>query len=128
MDDRDRTERFSLGTILAKLKIVSREEIEEALRIQSELTRDERLGELLVARGRLTREQLELALAAQRDLRSTDKTTRALAAANLSKISSERVLAGARELRVRANEVRRGSDRVGRVTPIGSAVLTKRGK
>lgn len=113
MTVRDPTGQFSLGTILTKLKVVTRDEVEEMLRIQGELSDDERLGELLVARGRLSREQLELALAAQRDLRSTDNCTRALAAARLADLSTSKIVAFSRELRESAISVRRESDHVG---------------
>jgi hypothetical protein len=112
-DPRDETERFSLGTILTKLKVVSREDVADALAAQAEMTDDERLGELLVARGRLSREQLEIALAAQRDLRSEDKGTRALAAARLAEISSGRVVSLAKAVRQDADAVRRRSNQVG---------------
>jgi hypothetical protein len=105
--------RFSLGTILVKLKIVSREAVEETARIQTGMTRDEYLGELLVARGLLEREQLELALAAQEGLRSTDRAVRALAAAKLAEISSGNVVSASRTLQREVAEFRRESNHVG---------------
>lgn len=112
-DPRDDTERFSLGTILTKLKVVSRDEVDEVLALQAELTEDERLGELLVARGVIAREQLEIALAAQRDLRSEDKGTRALAAARLAELSSGNVVSFAKAVRQDADALRRRSNQTG---------------
>jgi hypothetical protein len=110
-DPRDETERFSLGTILTKLKVVSRQDVDAALAAQAEMTDDERLGELLVARGQLSREQLEIALAAQRDLRSEDKGTRALAAARLAEISGGNVVDFAKAVREESDAVRRRPNR-----------------
>jgi hypothetical protein len=112
-EDRDRTERFSLGTILTKLKVVSREDVDSALRIQASLSDEEHLGELLVARGLISRSQLEIALAAQRDLRSKDRATRALAAARLASLSNEKVVSLSRRIAADAREVRRKSNHVG---------------
>lgn len=108
-DERD----LSLGTILVKLKVVSREDVDETLRLQATLTEDENFGELLVARGLVERGQLELALAAQRDLRSNDRPTRALAAARLADISSEKVLSFSRTVREESTAARGDSDHVG---------------
>lgn len=108
-DDRDLT----IGTILVKLKVVSREDVDETLRLQTTLTEDENLGELLVARGLVERDQLELALAAQRDLRSNDRPTRALAAARIAGLSSDKVLSFSRRVREESRAARRDSDHRG---------------
>lgn len=112
-EERDLTERFSLGTILVKLKVVERGDVDETLAVQRTLSHDENLGELLVARGLIERGQLELALAAQRDLRSKDRTTRALAAARLAEMSSAKVVSFSRRLREEAAAARRDSNHVG---------------
>lgn len=103
----DNTERFSLGTILIKLRLVSRTGITQALEIQDLMTSDEHLGEILIARKMIRRDQLEIALAAQVELRSPDRTTRALAAAKLSEATGARVLEFSRELRESSDRLRR---------------------
>jgi hypothetical protein len=111
MPDRlDETERFSLGTILTKLRLVSTHQLAEVLEIQRSMTGDERLGEILIARGMIGRDQLEIALAAQIELRSPCRTTRALAAARLSEATGARVLEFAGELRRSSDELRRRTD------------------
>jgi hypothetical protein len=109
MSDRtlDETERFSLGTILSKLRIVSRKQLTEVLEIQELMTDDERLGEILIARGMIRRDQLEIALAAQIELRSPDRTRRALAAAALSEATGARVIEFAADLRQSADRLKR---------------------
>jgi hypothetical protein len=104
--ERDDTERFSLGTILTKLRLVSDEDLERVLDAQDETEVDDRLGEILIARGMIRRDQLEVALAAQVELRSPDRTVRALAVARLSEATGERVLEFTAELRRSSGDLR----------------------
>jgi hypothetical protein len=97
----DDTQRFNLGTILTRMRAVTDDDLAEVLEEQAEMENGDRLGigELLVARGKLTGDQLEIALAAQVELRSPDKSTRAMAAARLATVSSARVIQIARSCR-----------------------------
>lgn len=112
-DARDETERMSLGTILTKMRVASRNDVEDALEVQASLSEEERLGELLVARGVITRDELEAALDAQRGLRSVDPVERAAAAASFARASGARVVAFARSVRDLSDEVRRNSSNRG---------------
>lgn len=95
-DPRDDTEVFSIGTILVKMRAVTRDDLNHVLEEQTKMSEDELLGALLVRRGVITEEQLEVALSAQEGLRSKRPHVRALAAANLATRSSDgvRALAG----------------------------------
>lgn len=101
INNRDETDRFSLGEILARMRAITRNDLVDAYESRSACTNGERLGvgEILVSRGKVTGEQLEIALVAQKELRSSDKSTRAAAAARLAKISGARVIQIARECR-----------------------------
>ncbi len=108
-DERDETKRFSLGTILTKMRACSKTELADAISAQSFMNKIDRLGlgELLISRGKISGEQLEIALAAQIELRSPDKSKRALAAARLSKVSSDRVVKICRDVRESSSYLRK---------------------
>jgi len=90
-DPRDDTEVHSLGTILVKLRAVSRQELEEVISLQREMSQEDLLGELLLRRGIISEDQLHEALKAQRDLRSKKPRRRAMAAADLAARSGRAV-------------------------------------
>jgi len=120
-DQRDDTEVFSIGTILVKMRAVSREEVRRVLEEQSKMSSDELLGELLVRRGIITEAQLEVALDAQRGLRSRKPHVRALAAADLA----SRASSGVRNLTARVGEAISDSrrKRTGEAYPAVTALL-----
>lgn len=98
-DPRDDTEVFSIGTILVKMRAVTREDVKRVLEEREKMGEDELLGELLVRRGMITEEQLSVALDAQQGLRSRRPHVRALAAADLASRASTGVRAIAGTLR-----------------------------
>jgi hypothetical protein len=106
-DRRDDTETFSLGTILVKMKVATREQIASALAEQKQMSEEEVLGQLLVARGVIDTEQLQVALNAQDGLRSKSRHTRAMAMSRLAEASSRRVVQLAGAVRRSASEARR---------------------
>jgi len=89
---RDDTGVHSLGSILVRMKAISRSELGNVLREQSRMSEDRILGELLLNRGLIDEGQLKVALHAQEGLRSRRPHVRALAAAELAKISSTKVV------------------------------------
>jgi hypothetical protein len=90
-DPRDDTESYNIGTILVKMRAVSRDEVLRVLREQEKMTEDELIGALLVRRGLISEEQLEVALSAQAGLRSRKPHVRAMAAAALANRASDGV-------------------------------------
>lgn len=108
-DPRDDTTTFSLGTILVKMKVATREQVAEALAEQQTMTEEEVLGQLLVARGVIDKEQLQVALDAQHGLRSKKRHVRAMAMSRLAEASSRRVVQLAGAVRRAAGEARRAT-------------------
>jgi len=123
-DPRDDTEVFSIGTILVKMKAISRKEIQEVLEEQEKMSKDELLGALLVRRGMITEEQLEIALDAQTGLRSRKPHVRAMAAASLASGASEMVHVVATSLREACGDSRKR--RTGEGFPAVSAVMLEK--
>ena len=100
MSRMDETGSYSLGVILAKMmKATHLERIQECLEEQKNMTEEEVLGELLVAKGLITRDQLLVALEAQRGLRSKKKHERAMAMSKLAECSGQNVVQLAGRLR-----------------------------
>ena len=106
-DRRDDTEAFSLGTILVKMKVVTRDQIASALQEQKQMSEEEVLGQLLVARGVIDNDQLQVALNAQDGLRSKSRHVRAMAMSKLAEASSRGVVRLAGVVRRSASEARR---------------------
>lgn len=123
-DPRDDTEVFSIGTILVKMKAISREEIQEVLEEQEKMSKDELLGALLVRRGMISEEQLEIALDAQNGLRSRKPHVRAMAAASLASGASQMVHAVASSLKEACGDSKR--KRTGEGFPAVSAAMMEK--
>jgi hypothetical protein len=74
----------SLGSILLDWGIVTKEQLEKALKEQKILRGDALLGKLLVADGSCTPEEINIAMSAQAGMRKGDYTKQALAVADLA--------------------------------------------
>jgi len=74
----------SLGNILLEWGLITREQLERALKEQETLRGDDLLGKLLVAGGACTHEEIDMAMSAQASLRAGGKAKRAMAVADLA--------------------------------------------
>lgn len=72
----------SIGSILMKMGVVTRAQVEEVMEEQIRLREDALLGKLLVAKGYCTNEQFDLAMEAQRLIREGTGAERAVALAD----------------------------------------------
>lgn len=88
----DQTEVHSIGTILLRMKAITRAELTQVVREQEEMSADQLLGELLINRGFIDAAQLKVALDAQDGLRSRRPHVRAMAAARLAELSTQKVV------------------------------------
>lgn len=79
-----RDDQTSLGNILLEWGLITKEQLERALKEQETLRGDDLLGKLLVAGGACTSEEIDMAMSAQFSLRAGGKTKRAMAVADLA--------------------------------------------
>lgn len=74
----------SLGAILLELGLVTQDQLETVVEQQRHMREETLLGVLLVHNGILTQTELDIALSAQRGMRESNRTTQALAVADIA--------------------------------------------
>jgi hypothetical protein len=74
----------SLGSILLRWKIITKDQLSKALEQQETLRGDDLLGKLLVANGACTEDEIKTAVETQRGLRGSSNSKRAMAVADLA--------------------------------------------
>ena len=74
----------SLGNLLIDWEIITKDELEYALREQATLRGDDLLGRLLVANGACTEDDINMAMSAQASMRAANKRECAMAVADLA--------------------------------------------
>lgn len=113
----------TLGEILIRMKVVTEEQVDEALALQERMSPEEMLGQVLVAQGMIDTDQLQVALDAQKGLRSKNKAKRAMAMSQLAQASGSKVVAMVSRLEATSRECLRSYGR--ERTPEPSLMLTK---
>ena len=87
-DWKDQTEVYSLGKILVRMKAINNNELQETIKRQN----GQKIGQMLLQDKKITDEQLKVGLHLQKNLRSNTPYKKAMAAAELARISAKKVL------------------------------------
>lgn len=86
----------SLGNILLEWEVVTKDQLDQALKEQETLRGDDLLGRLLVASGACSEDEINTAMSAQSSMRAAGKHKQAMAVADLALERSRRDISNRR--------------------------------